>query len=111
MENELIFQHHVLGLTKKAEQKLHTFSRILKYMNINKKNTFIKDFILSQFSYDPLVRIAVDVFKVNNALLTCLMKETFLEKIFPHTPFKEMSVFRGYNIKSVKSGMQSGSYF
>lgn len=52
-------------------------------MYINKKNAVMKDFILSRFSYDGLVRMTTDIFKVNNALLTCTMEETFPRKHLP----------------------------
>ena len=52
-------------------------------MYINKKNAVMKDFILSHFSYDGLVRMTADIFKINNALLTCTMEETFPRKYLP----------------------------
>ena len=53
--NRLIFKPHVKNLCKKAGQKLHALARIANYMDISKKRSIMNAFILSQFSYCPLI--------------------------------------------------------
>ena len=43
------------NLCKKPEQKLHALARIANYMDISKKRSIMNAFILSQFSYCPLI--------------------------------------------------------
>ena len=49
------FEPHVKNLCKKAGQKLHALARIANYMDISKKRSIMNAFILSQFSYCPLI--------------------------------------------------------
>ena len=55
IDNKLIFKPPVENLFKKAGQKLHALARIANYMNISKKRSIRNAFILSQFSYCPLM--------------------------------------------------------
>ena len=55
IDNKLTFNNHVAGLCKKASQKLHALPRVSKYMNMNKRRTIMKAFIIAQFGYCPLV--------------------------------------------------------
>ena len=55
IDNKLTFNNHVAGLCKKASQKLLALGRVSKYMNMNKRRTIMKAFIIAQFGYCPLV--------------------------------------------------------
>ena len=55
VDNRLTFEPHVKNLCKKAGQKLHALARIASYMDISKKRSIMNAFILSQFSYCPLI--------------------------------------------------------
>ena len=51
----LSFESHVTSFCKKASQKLQALARISHYMDLNKGRTLMKAFIISQFSYCPLI--------------------------------------------------------
>ena len=51
----LDFDYHTNQIRKKASKKLHPLSWMSKYMDINKRRVRIKAFIISQFSYCPLM--------------------------------------------------------
>ena len=55
LDKTLSFKAHVTSLHKKANQKLHALSRIDNYMDSEKLKHVMKAFILSQFSYCPLL--------------------------------------------------------
>ena len=55
INNRLTFKSHAENLCKKAGQKLHALARIANYMDISKKRSIMNAFILSQFSYCPLI--------------------------------------------------------
>ena len=55
IDNKLSFESHVTNLCTKASQKLHALSRISNLMDINKRKILFNTYILSQFSYCPLV--------------------------------------------------------
>ena len=44
-----------MSYVKKGNQKLHTLARRAKYMSTEKRRTFLKTFVVSQFNYYPLV--------------------------------------------------------
>ena len=44
-----------MSLCKKASYKLHTLSRVSKYMTLNKRRILMKSFIISPFDYCPLI--------------------------------------------------------
>ena len=55
IDNRLTVKSHVENLCKKAGQKLHALARIANYMDISKKCSIINAFIISQFSFCPLI--------------------------------------------------------
>ena len=57
IDNKLNFEEHVTKLCKKANQKLHAFARISKYLCTDKLRIIMKTFVESQFNYCPLVRM------------------------------------------------------
>ena len=54
IDKDLKFDKHVLKLCSKANQKLSAFSRIAKLLPLNKRRTFFKAFVESQFKYCPI---------------------------------------------------------
>ena len=59
-DQSLFFKHHVKALCKKAGQKLHALARISRYMDTEKLQQLMRAFILSHFSYCPLVWMFFD---------------------------------------------------
>ena len=55
IDNNLTFKGHVSNLYKKANQKLNALARISHYMSSDKLKVLMKAFIVSQFSYCPLI--------------------------------------------------------
>ena len=55
IDNNLTFKGHVSNLCKKANQKLNALARISHYMSSDKLKVIMKAFIVSQFSYCPLI--------------------------------------------------------
>ena len=51
----LNFDHHISQLCKKAGKKLHALTRVFKYINISQHKLIANAFIISQFSYCPLI--------------------------------------------------------
>ena len=51
----LSFKGHITSLCKKSSQKLHALERIVNYMDLPKRKVLMKVFIVSQFSYFPLI--------------------------------------------------------
>ena len=60
IDNNLSFKGHVQSICKKASQKLHALSRISNYMDDRKIKQTMHVFILSQFSYCPLIWMFCD---------------------------------------------------
>ena len=56
----LSFKQHVKTLCKKASQKLHALARISSYMDTEKLKQVMQAFVLSHFSYCPLVWMFYD---------------------------------------------------
>ena len=54
-DNKLYFEPHLNLVCKNASQKLHPFGRISKFISKKKLRVIMKAFIMSQFSYCPLV--------------------------------------------------------
>ena len=46
---------HIETLCKKVGKKLYALARVIKYMSINQARILIRSFIMSQFSYCPLI--------------------------------------------------------
>ena len=57
VDRKLSFKSHVSTLFKKVNQKLHAFSRISFYRDSGKLRQVMRAFLLSQFSYCPLIWI------------------------------------------------------
>ena len=55
IDNKLTFKSHVETLCKKAAQKLHALARIANYMETEQLASLMNAFIMSHFSYCPLV--------------------------------------------------------
>ena len=54
-DSELSFENHVSSLCKNASRKLHALTRIVNYRNPFKRTNLMKNFVMSQFNYCPLV--------------------------------------------------------
>ena len=55
IDSALSFDMHVIKLCKKANQKFHALARLSNYMELDKLRLIMKAFIISRFSYCPLV--------------------------------------------------------
>ena len=55
LDTKLNFKTHLQTLCKKASQKLHALSRISIFMESKKLKLMMNTFIMSQFSYSPLI--------------------------------------------------------
>ena len=55
IDSNLLFEYHINRICPKVSQKLHALSRIAKYISEDKKCILSKSFIISQFSYCPIV--------------------------------------------------------
>ena len=55
LDRRLNFKNHVSNLCKKASQKLHALARVSKYMEKSKLELTMISFVMSHFSYCPLV--------------------------------------------------------
>ena len=67
LDKQLSFKTHVQSLCKKASQKLHALSRISYLLDTEKLKHIMRAFILSQFSYCPLVWMFCDRY-LNNKI-------------------------------------------
>ena len=55
VDRRLNFKNHVNNLCKKASQQLHALARVSKYMEKSKLELTMTSFVMSHFSYRPLV--------------------------------------------------------
>ena len=55
IDSKLNFNTHVDEIYKKAGQKLNALSRVTPYMGLSKRRILLNAFLISQFSYCPLV--------------------------------------------------------
>ena len=55
VDNKLSFEPHFSLVCKKISQKIHALARVSKFISKKKLRFIVKVFILSQFSYCPLV--------------------------------------------------------
>ena len=55
--SKLTFEPQVGNLGKEAGQKLHALARNANYIDKSKKSNTINTFVVSQFSYCPLIRM------------------------------------------------------
>ena len=67
LDKNLDFKCHVENICKKAGQKLHALAQVAKFMDQEKLQTVMNAFILSQFSYCPVVWMFHDR-NVNNKI-------------------------------------------
>ena len=67
IDRQLSFESHFTSLCKKASQKLHALTRIIKYMDIVKRKMLMKAFVTSQFTYCPLIWV-LHSRKLNNRI-------------------------------------------
>ena len=55
IENRLNFDYYISQLCKKAGKKFHALTQVFKYMDISQGKLIANAFIMSQFSYCPLI--------------------------------------------------------
>ena len=55
IDYKLKFDAHIETLCKKVGKKLHDLARVIKYMSTNQAQLLMRSFIMSQFSYCPLI--------------------------------------------------------
>ena len=55
IDNRLNFDYHVSQLCKNASKKVHALARIFKYVETSTRRILVNAFIISQFSYCPLI--------------------------------------------------------
>ena len=55
IDNKLSFDEHIINIFKTAYKKLNTLSRINHYMKQNRNKILLVSFIISHFSYCPLI--------------------------------------------------------
>ena len=55
IDNKLTFEPHVRSPCKKASQKLNAFARIACSLKFDQRKLLLNAFIISQFSYAPVV--------------------------------------------------------
>ena len=65
IDKDLSFKTHLDSLCKKATQKLHALARISKFMDTEKIVLMMNTFVMSQFSYCPLIWMFHDR-RINN---------------------------------------------
>ena len=51
IDHKLTFNAHIDEICKKAGQKMNALSRVIPYMNITKRRSFLNTFFMSQFNY------------------------------------------------------------
>ena len=57
LDDKLKFNSHVQSLCFRASRQINSFKRIAKYLNVERRLTVLKSFILSHFSYCPVTWI------------------------------------------------------
>ena len=55
IDNRINFDYHISKLCQKTGKKLHALTRAFKYMNISQCKSIANAFIMSRFSYCPLI--------------------------------------------------------
>ena len=94
IDNNLNFDCHFNQPYKKAIEKLHSFAKIGKYMDINKRRMLMKTFLSSLFSYCSLIlmfhskKMEHRISSIRNGALK-LAYENFLELTFHELLAKE----------------------
>ena len=90
MGNRLNFDYHISQLCKKTGRKLHPRTRVFKYMSILECKLIANAFIMSQFSYSPLIWMFHSRAMEHR---TNRIHERTLRLIYPNqhqVPFKEL---------------------
>ena len=59
IDSNLSFSEHVIYLCASANRKLHTLSRVSKYISLKKCRILMKSFIIVKFSYCPLIWMTI----------------------------------------------------
>ena len=54
-DSNLIFSEHMTHLRATANHRLHSLSRVSKYISLKKRRILMKSFIIPQFNYCPLI--------------------------------------------------------
>ena len=60
INRDLSFKNHINFIYKKAGKKLNALARLCNLISFNKRKSLMKGFVLSQFSFSPLVGMFVD---------------------------------------------------
>ena len=55
LDKNIDFKSHVNAICQKAEQQLHALARIAGYVNVEELRLMMNTFVMSQFSYCPLI--------------------------------------------------------
>ena len=55
IDNKLSFDEHIINICKRANKTLNVLSSINQYMEQNQKEILLSSFIISHFSYCPLI--------------------------------------------------------
>ena len=55
IDNKLILKSHLKNICKKTNQKLNALFRITSFTSLFQRKTLLNSFIVSQFSYCPLI--------------------------------------------------------
>ena len=82
VDKNLDFKNHVTTLCRKAGQKLHALARISNYVDVEKLGVLMNAFIISQFSYCPLVWMFHDrsvdkkIYKIHEIALRIAYKDS-----------------------------------
>ena len=90
MGNRLNFDYHISQFCKKTGRKLHPQTRVFKYMSILECKLIANAFIMSQFSYSPLIWMFHSRAMEHR---TNRIHERTLRLIYPNqhqVPFKEL---------------------
>ena len=69
IDKNLKFDTHVTNICKKASAKLTALSRLMKIVPLEKKKLLMNSFIVSQFSYCPLVWMFCCSRKLNKRII------------------------------------------
>ena len=59
VDNKLSFEPHLNKICKKVSQKLYALARISTHISLKKLGMIMREFIISRYSYCPLVRYAI----------------------------------------------------
>ena len=60
INRDFSFRNHINFIYKKAGKKLNALARLCNLMSFDKRRRLMKAFVLSQFSFSPLVGMFVD---------------------------------------------------